>query len=84
MNHLCLSQLDRGQSARIITMDQDAIVCQKLMNLGVMPLKTIRFVKTAPMGDPLEFEVDGLNFSVRRKDACLIKVEPLNGAVTGS
>jgi Fe2+ transport system protein FeoA len=78
MNHLCLSQLTRGQSARIITMDQDAAICQKLMNLGVMPLKIIRFVKTAPMGDPLEFEVDGLNFSVRKQDACLIKVEPIN------
>lgn len=80
MNHLCLSQLSRGQSARIVMMDQDAVICQKLMNLGVMPLKTIRFVKTAPMGDPLEFEVDGLNFSVRRRDACLIQVEPLDNS----
>lgn len=76
MNYLCLSKLSKGQSAKIVTMDQDAAVCQKLMSLGVLPFKTIRFVKAAPMGDPLEFEVDGINFSVRKKDACLIKVEP--------
>lgn len=77
MNYLCLSQLKRGESAKIVKMDQDAAVCQKLMNLGVLPLKTIRFVKPAPMGDPLEFEVDGLNFSVRKREACLITVEPI-------
>lgn len=75
MNQLSLAQLKRGESARIISMDQDASVCQKLMNLGVLPNKTIRFVKPAPMGDPLEFEVDGRNFSVRGKEAAVILVE---------
>ena len=77
MNHVTLSQLNRGEKARIISMDQDSSVCQKLMNFGVFPNKTIRFVKSAPMGDPLEFEVEGRNFSVRRKEACAIIVEPL-------
>ncbi len=58
-------------------MDQDSAVCQKLMNIGVLPNKTIRYVKAAPMGDPLEFEVDGRNFSVRRKEAASILVEPM-------
>lgn len=80
MNHLRLSQLKRGDTARIISMDQDASVCQKLMNLGVLPNKTIRFVKPAPMGDPLEFEVDGRNFSVRGKEAAAILVEPIQAS----
>ena len=77
MNQLPLSQLRRGESAKIVTMDQDATICQRLMSLGVLPFKTIRFVKSAPMGDPLEFEVDGRNFSVRRREAACIRVEPL-------
>jgi Fe2+ transport system protein FeoA len=76
MKHQSLSQLKRGQLARIVAMDQDAVICHKLMNLGVLPMKTIRFVKPAPMGDPLEFEVDGRNFSVRRAEANSITVEP--------
>ena len=54
---------------------QDKPVSQKLLHLGVLPDKLIRFIKTAPMGDPLEFEVEGTNFSVRRKDASSISVE---------
>jgi len=77
MNHVSLSQLNRGERARIVSMDQDSSVCQKLMNLGVFPDKTIRYVKSAPMGDPLEFEIEGRNFSVRRKEAGAIVVEPL-------
>ncbi len=77
MNHLSLSKLKRGQQARIISMDQDSPICQKLMNFGVFPDKTIRYVKSAPMGDPLEFEVEGRNFSVRRKEAAAIIVEPV-------
>jgi len=77
MNHLSLSQLKRGEKARIVSMDQDSSVCQKLMNFGVFPNKIIRFVKSAPMGDPLEFEVEGRNFSVRKNEAAVIIVEPL-------
>lgn len=75
MNPISLSELRPGQSARIVSLDQDKPVSQKLLHLGVLPDKQIRFIKTAPMGDPLEFEVEGTNFSVRRKDAGSISVE---------
>jgi Fe2+ transport system protein FeoA len=75
MKQLSLAQLEKGQCARIVSMDQENPLCHKLMNFGVLPNKVIRFVKTAPMGDPLEYEVDGRNFSVRRKEAVHIRVE---------
>ncbi len=79
MKPQCLSKLQKGEIARIVTMDQDAPVCQRLMNFGVLPDKQIRYIKPAPMGDPLEFEVEGRAFSVRKTDACRIKVLPVNG-----
>ncbi len=75
MKVVTLAQLKKGQSAKVISMDQDNAVCQKLLNFGVLPQRRVRYVKSAPMGDPLEFEVEGTHFSVRRQDAQTVLVE---------
>jgi Fe2+ transport system protein FeoA len=80
MKPVCLNQLEKGASGRIVSMDQEQEVCRRLMNLGVLPMKMIRFVKSAPLGDPLEFEIEGKNFSVRKSEACHIKVQLLPNA----
>jgi Fe2+ transport system protein FeoA len=74
MKHLHLGDLQPGQKGLIETMDDDHPICQKLLCFGVLPGKCIRYVKAAPMGDPLEFAVEGRNFSLRRKEAQSIRV----------
>lgn len=75
MKVITLAQLKRGQSAKVVSMDQNNAVCRKLLNFGVLPQKLVRYVKSAPMGDPLEFEVEGTHFSVRKQDAQTVLVE---------
>lgn len=50
---------------------------RRLMELGLMPGTTVRFVKTAPLGDPIALEVEGRHFSLRRQDAAQITVQPI-------
>lgn len=45
------------------------------MELGLMPGTEVRFVKSAPLGDPIALEVDGKHLSLRRADAAQITVQ---------
>lgn len=50
---------------------------RRLMELGLMPGTEVRFVKAAPLGDPIALEVDGRHLSLRREDAAQITVQAL-------
>lgn len=40
-----------------------------------MPGVEVRFVKSAPLGDPIALEVEGRHLSLRRSDAAQITVQ---------
>jgi len=48
--------------------------------MGVLPGTTVKLLRAAPSGDPLEIQVRGYNLSVRRAEAMLIEVEPTSSA----
>lgn len=48
---------------------------RRLMELGLMPGVEVRFVKSAPLGDPIALEVEGRHLSLRRSDAAQITVQ---------
>ncbi|MCD8481961.1 MAG: ferrous iron transport protein A [Verrucomicrobia bacterium] len=47
----------------------------RLMEMGVLPGTRIRFVRQAPLGDPVEIEIRGYHLSLRRAEAAEILVE---------
>ncbi len=49
---------------------------RRLLELGLLPGVTVRKVKVAPLGDPLELEVRGARLSIRRAEARGIEVAP--------
>jgi Fe2+ transport system protein FeoA len=46
-----------------------------LMDLGLVPGTTIRYIRCAPLGDPLELVVRGTHLSLRRAEAARVHVE---------
>ncbi|MDQ8181743.1 FeoA family protein [Pelagicoccus sp. SDUM812005] len=72
-----LNDLTQGQSARIACYMPKFSAARRLMELGLMPGTTVRFVKAAPLGDPIALEVDGRHLSLRREDAAKITVQAL-------
>ena len=73
-----LSDIQPGQSARIVSLGAlDAPVRRKLMAMGLLPCSVVRFIRNAPLGDPLQISTGGITLSVQRTSAMQIEVESL-------
>ena len=73
---MLLSELSPGQSARIVSLAQlEPAVRHKLMAMGLLPSSEIRFIRQAPMGDPLQIATSSITLSVQKALANLIEVQ---------
>lgn len=72
-----LSELKRGESAKIIRIDLDSGSVHRLISLGFSYGNTIVFERSAPLGDPQQYYVAGNYIAIRKADAAKIEVERL-------
>ena len=72
-----LNDLNDGQTAEIGSYKRTIGISRRLMELGLMPGVKVRFIKSAPLGDPIALDVEGRQLSLRREDAAQIIVEPV-------
>lgn len=72
-----LDQLARGQCGRILHVGGRPAARRRLLELGVVRGETIRMVRAAPLGDPLEYVIKGYHLSLRKREAAAITVEAL-------
>ena len=71
-----LSELKQGQSATVVAIEGlSGEVRKKLMVMGILPNTSVRLVRRAPMGDPLQIEARGVSLALREKIAEAIEVE---------
>jgi ferrous iron transport protein A len=68
------ADLNVGQSASVVRIAGSDDVSQRLLEMGVTPGVEIRRLGTAPLGDPLEFELRGYRLSLRRNEAQHIEI----------
>lgn len=75
-----LTRLQPGQSARVVGFSSDiAPSCRKLLqHLGITRQIIITLIRRAPLGDPLQLQILGSQFSLRATEACHIYVEYSN------
>jgi Fur family ferric uptake transcriptional regulator len=69
-----LSDLQQGQSARIIAVNGDPRLRRRLLEMGLTRGAEVYIEKYAPLKDPLELIVKGYHVSLRVKEAAEIKV----------
>ena len=69
-----LSVGGRGRIARVVGNDE---ITLRLLEMGLTPGAEIMLVGTAPLGDPLEFEVRGYHLSIRKSEAARVEIESL-------
>lgn len=72
---MTLAELKKGDKAKIVSIGGKGSLRQHFLDMGLIPGKTITFVKEAPMGDPLEYRIWGYELTLRREDARRIEVE---------
>jgi ferrous iron transport protein A len=64
-----LTELKRGDSAILESIDLDEYEARRLMELGFLPGHRITAAQAAPGGDPRVFQVDGSEVALRRETA---------------
>ncbi len=70
-----LSELAKGEKARVVGVDARTETGIRIMEMGVTPGVTVVMTGAAPMGDPLSYEVRGYRLSLRKTEADLVEVE---------
>ncbi|MEY8366324.1 ferrous iron transport protein B [Anaerovoracaceae bacterium 41-7] len=73
---MTLDQLKKGEKARILSVGGSGSLRQHFLDMGLIPGKTITYIKAAPMGDPIEYRIWGYELTLRLSDAKEIQVEP--------
>lgn len=71
-----LDEIHVGQTARVSRIDLQTSAAQRLMEMGLTVGATIKVLKLAPLGDPIEILVRGYHLSLRKTEARTIWVEP--------
>lgn len=70
-----LSELKKGESAVILSVGGSGSLRQHFLDMGIIPGKEIKYMKAAPMGDPIEYRIWGYELTLRIDDAKEIMVE---------
>ena len=78
---MILTELEIGQSARILEVGGEGALRQHFLDMGVIPGATLTFVKLVPLGDPMEILLNGYTLTLRLSEAEKIKVEEISGGV---
>ena len=63
-----------GQHGRVVSVSGDDAVAIRLLEMGLTPGVAFSLLGTAPLGDPLEFEVRGYRLSLRKSEAQRVRV----------
>lgn len=72
---MTLRDLKVGQSGKILRNRTSGALKQRFMDMGITKGVTVKVIKIAPLGDPIEIEIRGYNLSIRKDDAKEIEVE---------
>lgn len=69
-----LAQLPIGEEAQVISVEGNNRISKRLMEMGVVPGVSVKIIKCAPFGCPLEIRVRGYHLALRRSEAETIEV----------
>lgn len=70
-----LSQLPPGASGRVKAFPKVGGAFLRLREMGLLPGTAITFVRSAPLGDPIEIKLRGYLLTLRREEADQIIIE---------
>ena len=70
-----LTDLPIGVNSKVTAVNGDNQITRRLMEMGVVPGASVRMIKSAPFGDPLEIRVRGYHLAMRRSEAERIEVQ---------
>lgn len=73
-NIVTLTSLPVGTNGRVTAVRGSNRLTKRLLEMGILPGVSVRVIKTAPFGDPIEVRVRGYSLAMRRNEADAIEV----------
>jgi len=70
-----LDELGRGETGKVVMVHGVDAVSVRLMEMGLIPGAEVTHIGSAPLGDPLEFELHGYRLSLRRTEAQRVEIK---------
>ena len=78
-----LSELPIGASAVVREFPKSGSAFQRLREMGLTAGTSLKLIRTAPFGDPLEIKIRGYNLTLRKSEAEHVLVEPTDQPKAG-
>lgn len=72
---ISMRQLKVGQKAKIMSVEAQGEVNQRIRDMGLIPGSTVSIVGHAPLKDPVAVRLSGVTISLRNNEADHIHVE---------
>ncbi len=66
---MTLKDLKPGEKGIVVSIGQRGPLRRRIMDMGVTPGISIKVVKVAPLGDPIEINVRGYELTLRKEEA---------------
>ena len=70
-----LDELRPGDTAVVLSVGGDVDLRRRLLEMGFVSGTSVRIVRLAPFGDPMEVQLHGYHLSLRRSEAETVLVE---------
>ena len=72
---MTLRDLKPGETARVVAVCAEGAFKRRIMDMGITAGVSVKLIKVAPLGDPLEVTVRGYQLSLRKDEAASVQVE---------
>ena len=70
-----LKDVKIGETVRVAKVGGEGAIKRRIMDMGITKGVTIKVMKVAPLGDPIEITVRGYELTLRKADCQNIEVE---------
>ncbi len=72
---MTLNDLKPGEEGIVASIGEKGPIRRRIMDMGVTPGASIKVVKVAPLGDPIEVTIRGYELSLRKDEAKQIQMK---------
>jgi ferrous iron transport protein B len=76
---MLLSELQNGEKGVIVKVNGSGAFRKRILEMGFIKGKTITVVLNAPLKDPIKYKIMDYEVSLRRSEAGLVEIMPVNG-----
>lgn len=72
---MTLDDIKTASTCKVISVDIEGSLGQRLSDLGLCPGTDIHFVRSAPLFDPIHIRIGNYHIALRRSEAKFVNVE---------